>query len=225
MGQSGSKTWAEDINQNYTYAMNGTSASTPMVAGTLALVLEACPNLNWRDVKYLIAKHALKIDANNESWVTNAAGFNHSVDYGFGLINPNAMINDCQSDYQALAIATSSIEIFDNINIAIPDNNRVAYEFTIQNDKIIEWIGVNIYSNHSNASELQITLTSPSNKQTRLVLGSNNGGAYNMSSGFRFGTLAFMGETSKGEWNLKIEDMSAENIGDLEKIEFEIFGH
>ena len=59
---------------------------------------EACPFLFWRDVKYLIAKHAKKIDTTNSSWVTNASGFHHSTDYGFGLINSQSVINECQSD-------------------------------------------------------------------------------------------------------------------------------
>ena len=42
--------------------MNGTSSATPVTSGSLALILEANPNLTWRDVKYIIAKTATKVD-------------------------------------------------------------------------------------------------------------------------------------------------------------------
>ena len=32
----------------------GTSAAAPLAAGILALVLEAAPNLTWRDVQHLV---------------------------------------------------------------------------------------------------------------------------------------------------------------------------
>ncbi len=226
-------TWDEDVNHNYTYAMNGTSAATPMVAGALALVLEACPDLGWRDVKYLMAKNAIKIDSFNSSWVTNGAGFHHSVDYGFGLINTKAMINECKNSYISLPSGGTFTESFDPTDIDIPDNdtNGISYTFNINEDKTIEWIGVTVYSNHTNPSDLEIYLTSPSGTTTRLMLGNNSGclgnrcDNYDMSTGFRYGSVAFYGERSSGEWTLKIEDIVADNNGSLQSIDFEVFGY
>jgi len=81
-------TWPEDTARSYTYGMNGTSAAASMVTGALALVLEACPTLGWRDVRYLIARTATQVDSGNANWVTNGAGLHHSIDYGFGRIIP-----------------------------------------------------------------------------------------------------------------------------------------
>ena len=88
---------------NYTNTMNGTSSATPVTTGSIAIILEANPNLTWRDVKYILAKTATKVDpgfqgvkvkvANGEDyqaedgWITNAAGFHFSNWYGFGRIN------------------------------------------------------------------------------------------------------------------------------------------
>lgn len=43
---------------NYTSTFNGTSSATPMVSGVIALMLQANPNLTWRDVRYILAATA-----------------------------------------------------------------------------------------------------------------------------------------------------------------------
>jgi subtilisin-like proprotein convertase family protein len=225
--QCSEPTWDEDNNFNYTYAMNGTSAATPLVAGSLALVLEACPELTWRDVKYLIAKNAIQIDSANSSWQTNGAKLHHSVDYGFGLINPKGMIEECRGGYISLPNSTTFIESFDPSDIAIPDNDTtgISYIFTVSNNKTIEWLGVTVYSDHSYAGDLEIYLTSPSGTKTRLMLGANSGGSYSLLTGFRYGSVAFMGESSIGDWTLDIADIFQDDNGSLQKIDFEVFGH
>ncbi len=55
-------TWKADTKKAYTFAFNGTSAATPVASGALALVMQECPNLSYRDVKWLIAQTAKKID-------------------------------------------------------------------------------------------------------------------------------------------------------------------
>ncbi len=95
----------ENPNCNYTSRFNGTSAATPIVSGTVALMLEANPNLNWRDVKYILAATSDRIDSEfvnrtftislgtqsydieEKGWVKNAAGFYFHNWYGFGRIN------------------------------------------------------------------------------------------------------------------------------------------
>ena len=227
-GNTSMPTWDEDTNHNYTYAFNGTSAATPTVAGSLALVLEACPKLSWRDVKYLIAKNAIKVDPTNSNWQTNSAGLHHSVDYGFGLINPKGMIDECKNGYTPLPSSTTFEEHFDpEPDIDIPDNSLVgiSYTFTVSTNKIIEWLGVTIYSDHNWAGDLEIYLTSPHGTKTRLMLGENSGENYSLSAGFRYGSVAFMGESSVGDWTLDIIDKSADDSGALQKVDFKVFGH
>jgi subtilisin family serine protease len=48
-------------NCDYSY-MNGTSAATPTVSGVIALILEANPNLTWRDVRDILRSTARQID-------------------------------------------------------------------------------------------------------------------------------------------------------------------
>ena len=43
----------------------GTSASTPQVAGVVALMLEKNPNLNWKEVQTILIKTSKIVDQNN----------------------------------------------------------------------------------------------------------------------------------------------------------------
>ena len=52
-----------NANCEYTSTFNGTSSATPMVSGVVALVLEANPDLNWRDVKHILAQSARPVDS------------------------------------------------------------------------------------------------------------------------------------------------------------------
>lgn len=47
----------------------------------MALILEANPNLTWRDLQYILLKTARKNDDKDPDWVTNGAGYsvNHKV--------------------------------------------------------------------------------------------------------------------------------------------------
>ena len=218
-------TWPEDTARSYTYGMNGTSAAASMVTGALALVLEACPTLGWRDVRYLIAQTATRIDSGNASWVTNGAGLHHSIDYGFGRINPQGMIAACQQHYTPLPTATTVTRALDT-DMTIPDHDSsgVTYSFTITENRTIEWLGVTLVSDHPRAGDLAIYLTSPAGTTPRLMRGDSSGWL-DMRAGFRFGSVAFMGEHTAGTWTLRLVDEVSGETGKLSKVTFEAFGH
>jgi proprotein convertase subtilisin/kexin type 2 len=72
---------------NYTNTFSGTSAATPAVAGVVALMLEANPNLTRRDVQEILVRSARKNDPYDGGWVTNGAGFHFNHSYGAGLVD------------------------------------------------------------------------------------------------------------------------------------------
>ena len=60
----------------------------PVVSGVAALMLEARPELTWRDVQGVLAATASDTyDPDDPRWEHNAAGFHHSVKYGFGVVD------------------------------------------------------------------------------------------------------------------------------------------
>jgi subtilisin family serine protease len=76
---------------DYTSRFNGTSASAPIAAGVIALMLEANPNLSWRDVKEILVRSARQNDplgipsngagaSSQSSWITNQVPLFHDPD-------------------------------------------------------------------------------------------------------------------------------------------------
>ncbi len=223
----GKDTWSEDINENYTYAMNGTSAASPTVAASIALVLEACPNLTWRDVKYLTAKHAKQVDSNNETWVKNSVDLWHSIDYGFGLINPKGMIESCTNSPDDSNLSTelnsTTSKTFDTF--ITDDNTPYSFVVNMSDDITIEWVEVTVDSNSTYASDYKVELTSPQGTRTTLMTEKSVKGGSWMNGGFRLSTAAMIGESSQGDWNMTIRDTWNENNGTLKDIEIKVYGH
>ncbi len=72
---------------NYTSTFGGTSSASPLVAGVMALGVEANPSLNIRMARHLLARTSVKVDPGNNNWVANGSGFDFNPEYGFGLID------------------------------------------------------------------------------------------------------------------------------------------
>jgi len=221
-------TWSEDINKNYTYAMAGSSAAAPMVSAAIGLILEACPNLGWRDVKYILAKSAKQVDSSSSSWVTNSAGFHFSRDYGFGLIDTKKAIDLCKNGYKNLGKEYK-------INVAKSMGNldfsgTKEFSINVDDSKKVEWVEATVDLDSQSASDYDIFLTSPSGTKVLLIQSGTKIGASFipdtnwMKGGFRFSTGAFYGEDSVGEWKLEIKD-SKSNKAILKSLELNIYGH
>jgi subtilisin family serine protease len=66
-------TGSDYANGDYTNSFGGTSSATPAVAGVVALMLQANPNLGYRDVQEILMRSATTNDPNDGGWVTNGA--------------------------------------------------------------------------------------------------------------------------------------------------------
>uniref|UniRef100_A0A8C5DYB4 Proprotein convertase subtilisin/kexin type 5 n=1 Tax=Gouania willdenowi TaxID=441366 RepID=A0A8C5DYB4_GOUWI len=85
-----------DLRQRCTDSHTGTSASAPMAAAIIALALEANSLLTWRDVQHIIVKTSRAGHLSAPDWKTNAAGYNVSHLYGFGLMDAEAMVKEAE---------------------------------------------------------------------------------------------------------------------------------
>lgn len=76
----------------------GTSFSTPIVSGVIALMLQANPFLGLRDVQKILTYSAKIIDQTNSKWefnhskFFNGGGLHFSYDYGFGNVDATAAV-------------------------------------------------------------------------------------------------------------------------------------
>ena len=83
-------------------AMQGTSFAAPIVSGVVALMLEANPNLGYRDVQQILALSARRLEDTATQWTDNSAthwnggGLHKSDDYGFGKVDARAAVRLAQ---------------------------------------------------------------------------------------------------------------------------------
>ncbi|WP_374031843.1 S8 family peptidase [Bdellovibrio bacteriovorus] len=147
-------------NCNYTTTFNGTSSAAPVLTGAIALLLEANPNLNWRDVKYILAKTAVQVRPNSgaisnhplrnypgnsaknvilpsgavweNAWVTNSAGFKFHNWYGFGRVNVDAAVSLAKNYTSTFTTSLSGTAWIENTTrVAIPDYSATGVSNTV----------------------------------------------------------------------------------------------
>ena len=141
----------------------GTSYAAPLVAGVVALVLEANPSLTWRDVQGVLQATASRPHEDEEDqWITNAAGVKHSYRYGFGLVDAYAAV------VQAAAWSTWGSEIT-LVRATVSDQTLLDYdgaEHWVAStsdafgsaDFVIESVSVYVTIEHPHRGDLRIEL-------------------------------------------------------------------
>lgn len=76
---------------------SGTSGSTPLVSGIVALTLSANPALNLRDVQHILVQSARHINLADPAVQTNGAGFLTSDNVGFGVPDAGVAVRLAQT--------------------------------------------------------------------------------------------------------------------------------
>ncbi len=189
---------------DYTSSFGGTSSATPLVAGVIALMLEANPGLTWRDVQHILVQTASHNDASDPDWTLNGAGHLVNHKYGFGAIDAAAAVALAQN-WNNVASETTIASGNLAVNQAIPDDDPsgILSSFTIDQNIQIESVEVVFNATHTYRGDLQLVLTSPSGTQSVLSELHNDGGDnYN----WVFTSLRHWGEASSGEWTLSVVD-------------------
>jgi len=138
-------------NKDYDLEFTGTSAAAPAVSGVIALMLQARPELTWRDIRHILIESAHKNSDPDADWQENAAGYEHSYQLGFGRVDAEHAVDMAQSwtlvEAEAEPIEERSTGD-DKQVISVPQNFR------------IEFIEVYFTSSHQPWSDLDVTLTS-----------------------------------------------------------------
>ena len=150
----------------------GTSYSAPVVSGVVALMLEANPQLTWRDVQGVIATTASFTDPADASWVATASGLRHSVKYGFGIVDAHAAVLAAQSwslysaERRLTASSTAAASVpQDGSTLALTLATSPASPFQI------EHVYVYLDLEHSARGDLQLVLVSPAGTESVLIPG------------------------------------------------------
>uniref|UniRef100_A0A8B9LTK8 Proprotein convertase subtilisin/kexin type 6 n=1 Tax=Astyanax mexicanus TaxID=7994 RepID=A0A8B9LTK8_ASTMX len=202
-----------DLRQRCTDGHTGTSVSAPMVAGVIALALEANPLITWRDVQHLLVKTSRPVHLKASDWKTNAAGHKVSHLYGFGLVDAEAMVLEAKK-WRSVPSQHTCIKMADRRTRYIrPDQKlNASISSTGCRDQpeeqvvYLEHVVVRVLINHPRRGDLEISLISPSGTRSQLLAKRLFD---NSNEGFRnweFMTVHCWGEKAEGTWTLEISE-------------------
>lgn len=200
-------------NNRYRVDYDGTSASTPIVGGVVALVRAANADLTWRDVKLILAGSAQRRVSNGYTrgalkYRDDTSRYHHSLSNGFGVVDALAAVELAQSWELVPKMLTATVQSTSG-RITIPDAPNVRrVESTVSFDDEIEFIEhVQVDADFLAASfrDLDVELVSPSGTVSMLSP-SYSAGTYPLTGSYRFASARHLGERAEGEWTLRITD-------------------
>ena len=208
----------------YTGTFGGTSAAAPLVSGVIALMLQANPNLSWRDIQHILIETAAHNDPLDPDWGANGAGDLDNPKYGFGRVEAAAAVAAAAG--WTPVDAEKTFESSSSPNRSIPDNepNGVSDVIFVADDLEVEFVEVTLSaSNHSNWGDLEITLRSPSGVESRLAEKHFSGNAATYDH-WRFGSVRHFKEPSAGAWTLTVKDLWQADTGTFQSWTLKIYG-
>jgi len=221
---------ADYTDANYTKCMNGTSAATPVVSGVVALMLQANPNLGWRDVKAILALTARINDPTDADWVANGTGLPINHNYGFGVVDADAAVTMAIT-WTNLGAEVSYSAPLVTVNTPIPDNDGTVLisTATITGSNITEVESIEITfssTDHTYSGDLEITLTNTTTGTTS-TLSEVHACVDNMCTdhaNWIFSSVRHLGEAADGDWTLTVRDGAAGDVGTFQSWKLTFYG-
>ena len=229
------------LRNQYRSDFTGTSASTPMLSGVIALMLAVNPELTWRDVRLILASTARQNDfpaaggnIPDPEW-HSAQGLNFSHKYGFGVVDAAAAVAASRS-WGSVGGRASLLQcgpFSRTVDQPLPDPvpgvpaavpQPVASTLAVPACGIgkIEFVEVRLTATHPKSGDLRIRLSSPQGLVSELsdahicYDGAEtpvNCGAYN---DYPFGSVRHLNEPVSGtssNWTLEVTDMLSQDVG------------
>lgn len=222
-------------NDNYTF-VSGTSFAAPIVSGVVAMMLEANPDLGYRDVQEILALSAHKIDPASASWgengVTNWNGGANLVsnDFGFGLVDAHAAVRLAETwttTHTAANEAVISLAGDVGSDTAIVDLQPKNYTTTVSSayqNFAVQWVEVDVSLLHTHDGDLRIELISPTGTTSVLMDQPAAGNNARNNLTFTFSTNHDWGESPVGTWTLVVTDMGGTGTGSMVSYSIRIYG-
>lgn len=195
-----------DLHHKCSDHFQGTSASAPVGAGCVALILSANSKLTWRDMQHVIASTARVSSLDHrDKWTINGAGYHVSPHYGFGALDCSTAIGFAQLWENVGEQRKCVVESPDDGAIVENEENK---QFVFKLDSCtnvnkLEHAVLNVNMTVQNRGGVKMTLVSPAGTISVLMPQRQKDKA-NSTKQFGFLTVMTWGENPTGEWSLYV---------------------
>ncbi|XP_063426267.1 proprotein convertase subtilisin/kexin type 6-like [Mytilus trossulus] len=215
--------------------MEGTSFSTPIASGIIALALQANSALTWRDIQHMIVLTSSRngFTDSYSSWATNGAGKEYSQVLGFGLMNAEGMVTQAASWTNVPTQQTCTTSTFtgsgstsggssyrtDSKSISSSDCSSISY---------LEHVTIDIsfsYTRYRGVTEFN--LVSPSGTESNLMHYRNEDANRFFSAGslsWTFMSVHFWRESPIGQWTLKFKSYGGYSVVTVDSWSMTFYG-
>jgi Ca2+-binding RTX toxin-like protein len=208
-------------NGGYEVGFGSTSCATPIVSGISALMLEANPNLGWRDVQTILAASARHIGSDfgsslvsletrpwafNQAANWNGGGYHFSHDYGFGLVDALAAVRLAESwTAQSNSANEASRKGSFTGQLTVDESAPAEFGITLNKGISVETVELELKwsSPHTWIEDLVIELISPDKTVSYLL--DRNLRDEDLDD-WIFTSRVHLGEDSGGTWKVRITD-------------------
>jgi len=223
-----------DLHNSCTEGHTGTSASAPLAAGIFALVLEANPNLTWRDMQHLVTLTSQYNPlAENAGWKTNGAGLKVNSRFGFGLLDAGALVKAAvdwktvpeKRICEILPVDFELIEISSNNPIQIDIKSTGCNGDKNKEINYLEHIQLYFTADYTKRGDLHIIVTSPNGTNTMLLSERDQDWSKTGFINWPLMSVHTWGENPEGIWKLRINDISGnKNSGYIKDFKLVLHG-
>ncbi len=191
-------------------SVSGTSFAAPLVTGTIALMLDANPDLGWRDVQDILAMTA-RATVGPGSVINAAAGVNgggmvFDRDTGFGILDAEAAVRLART-WTAQSTSANEVQVSQlHAPRTQADPLAAVFTFTIaQADAAfrLDSVSLTLTLTDTRLRDLRIELVSPAG--TTVLIAPNLAAAGTRTwLDFSFSSAATRGEDIAGTWTLRL---------------------
>ncbi|MDY6802705.1 MAG: S8 family serine peptidase [Cyanobacteriota bacterium] len=210
---------------DFTGFFGGTSSATPVVAGVVALMLSANPDLKSEEVREIIQETTDKIvdpdpDPQLGTMLGNYDANGHSQWFGFGKVNAYKAVLAARERRSPLQQPTKKIRAENNSNMAIPDFDLdgVTSVISISDSGLVRDIEVSVEIEHTYLGDVDVHLIAP-NGQKVLLQGRTLGRDTALKTTYSLETTPqlrrFLNLSVAGNWQLLVIDRARFDKGTL----------
>ncbi|WP_045220550.1 S8 family serine peptidase [Desulfonatronum thioautotrophicum] len=202
----------------------GTSAASPVTAGIVALMLEANPDLGFRDVQEILAYSARETPfmqaRTNGAGNWNLGGLTFSDAFGFGVVDALAAVRLAET-WHKQSTAHNQLELQSDLTALAGRalGATLSHSFNVAENFSLEHVLLAVSMDVVSLEYLRIDLISPSGTRSTLI---SEALLETEDLIFELSSVQFLGEDAAGTWTLEITNTGP--TGRINEIGFTALG-